>query len=99
MKATMCPKFTYTATLMSKRWTGFIVMHLMSGAKRFTELQHNINCSAKVLSQRLKELETMALIKKVPCEECAHDAYALTSKGSALKPVLDAMQSWGEAWA
>lgn len=98
MTAHMCPKFSYTATLLSKRWTGMIVSQLLTQPKRFTELQQAIACSAKVLSQRLKELEETAIIQRVPCKDCAYDAYALTTKGSRLKPVLEAMQSWGEEW-
>lgn len=98
MSARMCPKFSYTATLLSKRWTGMIVSQLLDQPKRFTELQQAIACSAKVLSQRLKELEETEIIKRVPCHDCAYDAYALTTKGSQLKPVLEAMQSWGDMW-
>ncbi len=98
MTAQLCPKFSYTATLLSKRWTGLIVRQLLDQPKRFTELQHTIACSAKVLSQRLKELEASEIVKRVPCDDCAYDAYTLTPKGSQLKPVLEAMQSWGEIW-
>ena len=54
----MCPKFESAFEFLGKRWTGLIIRSLLSGSKRFSELQEIIpTLSSRVLTERFKELE------------------------------------------
>jgi DNA-binding HxlR family transcriptional regulator len=87
-----------TATLLGDSWTILIVRDLMGGAKRFGQLQASLgNVSPKTLSHRLKMLEHMAILTRCAYAEIPPRVeYALTEKGRALCPVIDAMRSYGE---
>lgn len=96
----LCPKFESANELIGKRWTGLIVRVLLSGPKRFKELTEIIsNVSSKVLTERLKELETAGIVnRKVYPEMPVRIEYCLTEKGRDLLPVLDELQKWAEKW-
>ena len=59
MGATVCPKFEKAMQFIGKQWTGLIVHQLLSGPKRFCEIEHALPISGRLLSERLKELEKM----------------------------------------
>ncbi len=95
----ICVKFEKASTLLSKRWVGLIINQLMEGAKRFSLLESEIQVSGKVLSERLKELEAEDIITRtVYAEVPVRVEYALTKKGYALKPVMDAIDQWSQNW-
>ena len=53
----------------------------------------------KVLTSQLREMEQSGLlIRTVYPEVPPRVEYTLTDLGRSLKPILDAMQSWGEAY-
>jgi DNA-binding HxlR family transcriptional regulator len=64
---------------------------------RYGELRKKIpGLSDKVLTQRLRELESRGLVvKKRVAKDRAAQAYALTARGESLRPVLDALYGWG----
>ena len=72
----------------------------MPGAKRFGELKRSIgSVSQKVLTAQLRDMEKNGLVnRKVFPEVPPHVEYSLTELGQSLKPILDAMQSWGEEY-
>ena len=94
-----CPVET-TLTLISDKWKVLILRDLMPGTKRFGELKKSVgNVSQKVLTSQLREMEQSGLlIRTVYPEVPPRVEYTLTDLGRSLKPVLDAMQSWGEAY-
>ena len=94
-----CPVET-TLTLISSKWKVLIVRDLLAGTKRFGELQRSVgNVSQKVLTAQLREMEEDGLVdRKVYPEVPPRVEYTLTDLGRSLKPILDAMQSWGEAY-
>jgi len=96
----LCPKFETAFELIGKRWTGLIVRVLLSGPKRFKDLNKLIsNVSCKVLTDRLKELELAGIVcREVYPEMPVRIEYSLTQKGKELLPVLDALQTWAEKW-
>jgi DNA-binding HxlR family transcriptional regulator len=96
----LCPKFESANELIGKRWTGLIVRVMLTGPKRFKELTEIIsNVSSKVLTERLKELETAGIVnRKVYPEMPVRIEYCLTEKGRDLLPVLDELQKWAEKW-
>lgn len=94
-----CPVET-TLTLISDRWKVLILRDLMSGTKRFGELKKSIgSVSQKVLTSNLREMERTSLVtRKVYAEVPPRVEYTLTELGYSLKPILDAMWNWGEAY-
>jgi DNA-binding HxlR family transcriptional regulator len=95
----ICPKFEKAVQLLGKRWMGLIVYHLLSGDKRFSDLEKDIPISAKILSERLKELEKeKILIRTVYPETPVRIEYTLTKKGISLKPVMQSIEVWSNQW-
>jgi DNA-binding HxlR family transcriptional regulator len=87
-------------TLLGKRWTGLIVEVLMNGAIRFTDMAQAIPpLSDRMLAERLRELEAAGIVRRrVFPETPVRIEYSLTEKGRALKPVLEAVHGWADAW-
>lgn len=96
----MCPKFENAFELLGKRWTGLIIRTLMSGQKRFSDIADVIpNMSARMLTERLKELESEGIVvRKVYPETPVRIEYELTEKGQELRSVMDEIQKWAEKW-
>ena len=96
----MCPKFESAFELLGKRWTGLIIRTLLSGQKRFSDIADAIpNMSARMLTERFKELESEGIIiRKVYPEVPVRIEYELTEKGRELKIVMDEIQKWAEKW-
>ena len=94
-----CPVET-TLMLISDRWKVLILRDLMSGTKRFGELKKSIgSISQKVLTANLRSMEESGLLtRKVYAEVPPRVEYTLTETGHSLRPVLDAMCNWGEAY-
>ena len=99
MQLPACPVET-TLMLISDKWKVLILRDLMPGTKRFGELKKSVgNVSQKVLTSQLREMEQSGLlIRTVYPEVPPRVEYTLTDLGRSLKPILDAMQSWGEAY-
>ena len=94
-----CPVET-TLTLISSKWKVLILRDLLTGTKRFGELRRSLGgVSQKVLTAQLREMEESGLlIRTVYPEVPPRVEYALTELGKSLHPILDALQSWGEAY-
>lgn len=94
-----CPVET-TLTLIGDKWEVLILRDLMAGTKRFGELKKSVgNVSQKVLTAQLRQMETNGLLsRKVYAEVPPRVEYTLTPLGLSLKPILDAMREWGEAY-
>ena len=94
-----CPVET-TLSLISDRWKVLIIRDLLGGTKRFGELRKSVgNVSQKVLTANLRSMEEDGLLtRRVYAEVPPRVEYTLTETGMSLKPVLDAMQSWGEEY-
>ena len=75
-----------------------ILRDLMNGTKRFGELKKCVgNVSQKVLTVQLRAMEANGLVhREVYAEVPPRVEYSLTDLGRSLKPILDAMWSWGE---
>ena len=94
-----CPVET-TLTLISDKWKVLILRDLLPGKKRFGELKKSVGgVSQKVLTAQLRQMEDSGLLTRTVYPEVPPRVeYRLTDLGRSLKPVLDAMQSWGEAY-
>ena len=98
-KLPACPVET-TLTLISSKWKILILRDLMPGTKRFGELKKSIGgVSQKILTAQLREMETDGLVRRTVYPEVPPRVeYTLTALGRSLKPILDAMWDWGEAY-
>ena len=75
-----------------------ILRDLIPGTKRFGELKKSIgNVSQKVLTAQLRQMEDSGLLTHTVYPEVPPRVeYTLTDLGRSLKPILDAMWTWGE---
>jgi len=94
----MCPAES-TAKLISGRWKIVILWYLFQGVKRFSELYRALSgVTQKVLTQQLRDMERNGLVMRtIHAEVPPKVEYSLTSLGSSLKPVVEAMHQWGLA--
>jgi len=91
-----CSLYHQAVELIGRRWTGAILLVLMDGQLRFSEIRQLVpDVSDRLLSERLKELEAEAiLVRRVYDETPVRVEYELTLKGQALEPALSALKSW-----
>ena len=94
-----CPVET-TLTLIGDKWKVLILRDLMPGTKRFGELKKSIgSVSQKVLTAQLRDMEANGMVhRKVYAEVPPRVEYTLTETGYSLKPILDAMETWGKQY-
>ena len=87
-------------TLIGDKWKILILRDLMPGTKRFGELKKSVgNVSQKVLTAQLRAMEESGLVhREVYAEVPPKVEYSLTELGRSLKPILDSMWVWGEAY-
>ena len=95
----VCP-IARTAELVGDTWVILIVRDLMSGPKRFKQLQDSLgHVSPKTLSQRLKLLESAHILTRQAFAEIPPRVeYTLTEKGFALLDIIQAMSEFGERY-
>ena len=82
--------------LVGERWALLVVRELMLGPKRFTDLRTGLpHASPNVLSQRLRELEGVGVLRRRRLPPPAASAvYELTEWGLELEPVLQSLGRW-----
>ncbi|UNK69971.1 helix-turn-helix domain-containing protein [Microbacterium sp. H1-D42] len=92
----LCTTSDRAWTVLGKRWSGLIIDLLLQRPARFSELERGVpGLSKRVLGERLRELETLGLIvRHVDPGPPITSTYALTSRGEALRPALDALRAW-----
>jgi len=86
--------------MVGKRWTGAILMVLLDGPMRFSEIGASVSeVSDRLLSERLKELEAEGIVeRRVLVDVPVRIEYHLTPKGEALASVVQAASAWAEDW-
>lgn len=92
----ICP-VKKTAQIIDGKWTTQVIRELLSGKKRYSEIQRALNSiSPKVLTTRLRLLENKKLLTRTifatvpPMTE-----YELTPLGKKLESVIYAMAEFG----
>src|SRR3954452_25240476 len=85
--------------LVGDRWALLVVRELLLGAKRFSDLRAGLpGVSPDVLSQRLRELEGIGVVRRAKTPPPSPAAvYELTHPGRELEPVLIAPGCWGSS--
>ncbi|HET6555539.1 MAG TPA: helix-turn-helix domain-containing protein [Dyella sp.] len=83
--------------LLRGAWAPNVVWLLSGEPRRFGELRHDLpRISARVLSARLRELESRGLVTRHVLDTSPPSAeYALTSLGRELLPAINALASVG----
>ena len=94
-----CPVAT-TVALIGSKWKLLILRNLLVRPWRFNELKKNLEgISQKVLTDSLRSLEADGIIARTVYPEVPPRVeYSLTELGCSLKPILDAMVDWGNAY-
>jgi DNA-binding HxlR family transcriptional regulator len=89
---------SHALDLVGERWALLVVRELTYGPKRFTDLRHGLpNASPNVLSQRLRELEEIGVLRRRRLgPPVGAWAYELTEWGRGLEPVLLGLSRWGD---
>src|SRR5258708_26131336 len=92
--------FQRAIELIGKRWTGAVIRALMSGAARFNQLLMGIpGISDRVLTERLRELETEGLVERlVDPGPPVPVSYRLTARGKSLCAAIASIAAWAADW-
>lgn len=83
--------------LVGERWTLLVLRELLLGPKRFGALREALpGLGPNLLSARLQALTDAGIVERVELPPPARvPAYALTPRGEALRPVVEALAVWG----
>ena len=93
-----CALYHQAVELVGKRWTGAILIVLLDGPCRFSEVGELVpDLSDRLLSERMKELEAHGIVERRAIDPVRVE-YALTAKGRALEPAVNALKAWAEAF-
>jgi DNA-binding HxlR family transcriptional regulator len=84
--------------VLGGKWALLVVRDLLEGPRRFNELLAGIDgISAKVLADRVRELEAAGVLRRtVHTEMPVRVVYELTPLGTDLAPVVNALAGWGQ---
>ena len=78
---------------VGERWTLLIIRELLLGPLRYGEIQERLpGIGTNLLADRLKHLERLGLVQRVPDDPGHH--WTLTEAGRGLEPSLMAMIRW-----
>ena len=88
---------TYAMLLLSGRWKINILWMIKNGVNRYVLLKSKIaGISEKMLTERLKELESLGLIHRFDFQTIPpHVEYSLSEAGLLLSPILETLTEWG----
>ncbi len=94
-----CPVAT-TVQLIGNKWKLLIIRNLRMRTWRFNELYRDLEgISQKVLTDSLRSMESDGLITRTVYPEVPPRVeYALSELGETMRPILDAMESWGASY-
>jgi DNA-binding HxlR family transcriptional regulator len=82
--------------LVGGRWSLLIVRELLTGPKRYTELQHGLpGIPTNILSSRLRELEEAGLVERSLLAHSSSVVYGLTGYGLELEEAVVRLGVWG----
>ncbi len=81
--------------IVGPRWALLIVELLLDGPLRYGDLQRELGMGTNQLATRLRELEAAGVLYRLPLKHNTR-AYALTDRGRALRPAIEALARWSE---
>lgn len=91
-----CP-VAHALGLVGERWTLLVVLELMHGPKRYTDLVEGLpGIGTNILAARLRELERNGVVsRRTLPPPAASRVYELTDYGHGLRPVIRELALWG----
>jgi len=91
-----CP-VAHALGLVGERWALLVVLELMGGPKRYTDLADRLpGIGTNILAARLRDLEAGGIVtKRTLPPPAASRVYELTEYGRALRPVIRELALWG----
>lgn len=91
-----CP-MAHALDLVGERWALLVVLELMHGAKRYSDLAEALpGIGTNILAARLRDLEAHGIVtRRTLPPPAASRVYELTEYGSELKPVMRELALWG----
>ena len=91
-----CP-VAHALGLVGERWALLVVLELMRGPKRYTDLAENLRgIGTNILAARLRDLEAAGVVtKRTLPPPAASRVYELTDYGRQLRPVIRELALWG----
>lgn len=94
-----CP-VAVTVALIGSKWKLLIMRNLLARPWRFNELQRDLaGISQKVLTDSLRSMEADGIVTRTVYPEVPPRVeYALSELGESMRPIIDAMGTWGEAY-
>ncbi len=81
--------------IVGPRWALLIVELLLDGPLRYGDLQRELGMGTNQLATRLRELEAAGVLYRLPLKHNTR-AYALTDRGRALRPAIEALARWSD---
>lgn len=88
-----------TLEVLGEKWSILIVREAFWGRTRFSEFREALGVSSDILSDRLVTLVAGGILERVAYRDSGareRFSYHLTESGRELKPVLAALNTWGE---
>ena len=94
----VCQRYQRAAEQLGRRWSAAVIRAAMEGPARFTEIRTAVDgLSARLLAERLRELEAAGLMERRERDDGAVE-YRLTPKGQALSRVVREIEAWVSEW-
>ena len=95
----VCPVAT-TVSVIGNKWKLLIIRNLLERPWRFNELRKDLEgISQKVLTDNLRSMESDGIVTRTVYPEVPPRVeYALSALGLTLKPILSAMEVWGDEY-
>jgi DNA-binding HxlR family transcriptional regulator len=93
-----CP-IAKASEILAERWTPLVLRELLCGSHRFNELRRGVPLmSRSLLAKRLKELERAGIVVRRRLPGTKLDQYHLSPAGEELRPLIEALGTWGQRW-
>ncbi len=89
-----------SARKIGNQWRLIVIRYLLERPMRFSELLR-VACGidAKTLSRVLKYLAAEQIVRRDVLDTQPFTVqYALTDKGEQVRPIMQSLKAWGEAW-
>ncbi len=95
-----CRRASGALEFVGRRWNGAILLALVRGAERFSELLASVEgLSDRLLSVRLRELEAAGLVERlVEPTMPVTIRYRLTARGDELMTAMQSLVDFGRRW-
>jgi DNA-binding HxlR family transcriptional regulator len=86
-----------TKEVLNGKWKDILLAAIAIGIKRPSEISRLLpDATKRVLNVQLKELENHGIIEKKTYHQLPPKVeYSLTTLGTSLMPIIEAMNSWG----